>query len=170
MFTLGDTKVLGSTTVNEFHAGLMRNVNIIGQPHGGLGVTLASQGFATGAGTPGIVVQAPQFEGVENIVFPSFVMGVPITNANQWNNTLYLQRLGLEGRRIITPSNSAASFTTIRSTRIPTRPSTGHSTLLGTETGSAFADFLLGVPSNFTQTTGQHFYLRNQYAGAFRGG
>ena len=25
----------------------------------------------------------------------------------------------------------------------------------GTETGSAFADFLLGFPSNFTQTTGQ---------------
>ena len=55
-----------------------------------LGVTLQSQGFVTGVGTPGIVVQAPQFEGVENIVFPSFVMGVPITNVDQWNNTLYL--------------------------------------------------------------------------------
>ena len=39
----------------------------IGQPKGGLGVSLASQGFATGAGTTGIVVQAPQFEGVQNI-------------------------------------------------------------------------------------------------------
>ena len=39
--------------------------------------------------------------------------------------------------------------------------------ILGTETGSAFADFLLGVPSNFTQSTGQPFYLRNRYAGAF---
>ncbi len=64
--------------------------NNIGEPHGGLGVTLASQGFATGAGTTGIAVQAPQIEGVENIVFPSFVMGVPITNTDQWNNTLYL--------------------------------------------------------------------------------
>ena len=90
MFTLGDTKVLGANTVNEFHVGFLRNVNNIGQPHGGLGVTLASQGFVTGAGTHGIVVQAPQFEGVENIVFPSFVMGVPITNVDQWNNTLYL--------------------------------------------------------------------------------
>ena len=90
MFTIGDTKTLGGTTVNEFHAGFLRNANNIGQPNGGLGVTLQSQGFVTGVGTPGIVVQAPKYEGVENIVFPSFVMGVPITNVNQWNNTLYL--------------------------------------------------------------------------------
>ena len=48
MFTIGDTKVLGATTVNEFHAGFLRNVNNIGQPHGGLGVSLQSQGFVTG--------------------------------------------------------------------------------------------------------------------------
>ena len=82
LFTLGDTQVLGATTVNEFHAGIMRNSNDIGEPHGGLGVTLQSQGFVTGPGTTGIVVQAPQYEGVENIVFPSFVMGVPITNVS----------------------------------------------------------------------------------------
>ena len=29
--------------------------------------------------------------------------------------------------------------------------------ILGTETGSAFADFLLGFPSNYTQSTGQRF-------------
>ncbi len=69
--------------------GFLRYANVIGQPHGGLGVSLAAQGFVT-SGAPGIVVQAPQFEGVENIVFPSFVMGVPITNETQINNTLYL--------------------------------------------------------------------------------
>jgi hypothetical protein len=37
----------------------------------------------------------------------------------------------------------------------------------GTETGSAFADFLIGVPSNFTQSSGQPFYLRDRYAGLF---
>ena len=64
--------------------------NIIGQPNGGAGVSLQSQGFVTGAGTQGIAVLAPQYEGVENVVFPSFVMGVPVTNVSQWNNTLYL--------------------------------------------------------------------------------
>jgi len=37
----------------------------------------------------------------------------------------------------------------------------------GTETGNAFADFLIGVPSNFTQSSGQPFYLRDRYAGLF---
>ena len=51
---------------------------------------MAAQGFLTPSGAPGFTVQAPQFEGVENIVFPSFVMGVPITNETQINNTVYL--------------------------------------------------------------------------------
>ncbi|WP_433965454.1 hypothetical protein [Tunturiibacter gelidiferens] len=90
LLSVGVNKLIGSNTVNEFHAGYLRNANIIGQPKGGLGVSLASQGFTTGAGTAGIFVQAPQFEGVENITFPTFVMGVPITNETQVNNTYYL--------------------------------------------------------------------------------
>ncbi len=43
MFTLGDTKVLGKMTVNEFHVGFLRYGNNIGQPHGGLGVPLSSR-------------------------------------------------------------------------------------------------------------------------------
>ena len=53
MITLGDTKILGASTVNEFHAGFLRNVNNIGQPHGGLGVSLQSQGFVTGTADGG---------------------------------------------------------------------------------------------------------------------
>jgi hypothetical protein len=90
LISVGDNKLLGARAVNEFHFGYLRNANIIGQPKGGLGVSLASQGFVTGPGTPGIDVQAPQFEGVENITFPTFVMGVPITNEMQINNTYYL--------------------------------------------------------------------------------
>ena len=49
MFTIGDTKTLGATAFNEFHIGFLRNANDIGQPKGGLGVSLQSQGFVTGA-------------------------------------------------------------------------------------------------------------------------
>ena len=90
LFSFSDTKVVGANAVNEFNAGYLRYANIIGQPKGGVGVSLASQGFTTGAGTSGIFVQAPQFEGVENVTFPTFVMGVPITNQTQVNNTFYL--------------------------------------------------------------------------------
>ncbi len=166
MFTIGDTKVLGATTVNEFNAGLLRNVNNVGQPHGGLGVTLQSQGFVTGAGTPGIVVQAPQFEGVENIVFPSFVMGVPITNVNQWNNTIYLSDaiskvIGTHTLKF------GGQFHYDQVNENPNATFNGTFNIDGTETGSPFADFLLGFPSNYTQTSGRHFYLRNRYGAAF---
>jgi hypothetical protein len=87
--SVGDNKVIGASAVNEFHLGYLRNANVIGQPKGGLGVSLASQGFASGANS-GISVQAPQFEGVGNMTFPTFVMGVPITNGTQINNTYYL--------------------------------------------------------------------------------
>ena len=166
LFTIGDTKVVGATTVNEFHAGLIRNANNIGQPHGGLGVSLQSQGFVTGVGTPGIVVQAPQFEGVENIVFPSFVMGVPITNVDQGNNTLYVSDtvsrvVGTHTLKI------GGQFHGDQVNEAPNATFNGTYNIDGTETGSAFADFLLGFPSNFTQTSGQHFYLRNRYGAAF---
>jgi hypothetical protein len=166
MLTLGDIKVLSPTTVNEFHVGLLRNVNNVGQPHGGLGVPLSSQGFVTGAGTQGIVVQAPQFEGVENIVFPSFVMGVPITNVDEWNNTIYASDsvtkvLGAHTLKF------GGQFHYDQVNENPNATFNGTFNFDGTETGSAFADFLLGTPSNFTQSTGQHFYLRNHYAGVF---
>ena len=166
MFTIGDTKVLGAATVNELHIGLIRNANNIGQPRGGLGVSLQSQGFVTGVGTTGIVVQAPQFEGVENIVFPSFAMGVPITNVNQWNNTLYVSDTVSRVIRMHT-LKFGGQFHGDQVNEVPNATFNGTFNIDGTETGSAFADFLLGFPSNFTQTSGQHFYLRNDYGAAF---
>ena len=165
MFTIGDTKTLSATAFNEFHVGFLRNANDIGEPHGGLGVSLQSQGFVTGVGTPGIVVQAPQLEGVENIVFPSFTMGVPITNVDQWNNTLYLSNtvskvLGTHSLKF------GGQFHSDQVNEHPNATFNGTFNIDGTQTGSAFADFLLGFPSNYTQTSGQSFYLRNRYGGA----
>jgi hypothetical protein len=164
--TIGYTRVLNSSLVNEFHAGILRNANIIGQPHGGLGVSLQSQGFVTGPGTPGIVVQSPQYEGVENIVFPSFVMGVPVTNVDQWNNTLYLS----DAISKVTGTHTLKFGGQFHADQVNEHPNgtfNGTFIINGTETGSAFADFLLGFPSNFTQSTGQGFYLRNKYGAAF---
>ena len=166
LLTIGNTKIIGTTTVNEFHMGLIRNANNIGEPHGGLGVSMTSQGFVSGAGTPGIFVQAPQFEGVENISFPSFVMGVTITGVDQKNNTLYLsdtvsKAIGTHTIKV------GAQFHADQVNERPNATFNGTFNINGTETGSPFADFLIGVPSNFTQSSGQPFYLRNRYAGLF---
>ena len=166
LITLGDAKAFGTGTVNEFHLGFLRNANVIGQPHGGLGVSLAAQGFVSGPGTPGIVVQAPQFEGVENITFPSFVMGVPITNETQVNNTLYVSDTisKVVGSHTL---KFGGQFHDDQVNEHPNATFNGTFNIDGTETGSAFADFLIGVPSNFTQSSGEPFYLRNRYVGLF---
>jgi hypothetical protein len=165
LLSMGDTKASGANTVNEFHLGYLLNRNIIGQPHGGLGVSLASQGFASGANS-GIFVQAPQFEGVENITFPTFVMGVPITNMTQVNNTYYLS----DGVSRTLGSHSlkfGGQFHIDQVNEHPNATFNGTFNINGTETGSPYADFLLGTPSNFTQSSGQPFYLRNRYLGLY---
>jgi hypothetical protein len=166
LLSLGDTKAFGANIVNEFHLGYLRNANIIGQPKGGLGVSLASQGFTTGVGTPGVVVQAPQFEGVENITFPTFVMGVPITNETQINNTFYLS----DGLSRVIGTHTLKLGGQVHLDQVNEHPNAtfnGTFNINGTETGSPYADFLLGTPSNYTQSSGQPFYLRNRYLGLY---
>jgi outer membrane receptor protein involved in Fe transport len=166
LISISDTKVVGPNAVNEFNIGYLRYANIIGQPHGGLGVLLASQGFATGAGASGIYVQAPQFEGVENITFPSFVMGVPITNVTQVNNTYYIG----DGFSRVFGAHTIKFGGQCHIDQVNEHPNAtfnGTFNINGTETGDAFADFLIGTPSNFTQSSGQPFYLRNHYLGFY---
>jgi hypothetical protein len=166
LFSFGSTKVLSPTMVNELHLGYLRNANIIGEPKGGLGVSLACQGFVTGAGTSGIYVQAPQFEGVENMTFPTFVMGVPITNINQVNNTWYLSD-GLSKVLGAHTLKFGGQFHADEVNNHPNATFNGTFNINGTQTGSPYADFLIGVPSNFTQSSGQPFYLRNRYLGLY---
>jgi hypothetical protein len=166
VIALSNNKTIRQNAVNEFHLGYLRNANVVGQPKGGLGVSLTSQGFTTGAGSPGIFVQAPQFEGVENITFPTFVMGVPITNITQINDTYYASN-GLS--RVIGAHTLkvGGQFHIDQVNEHPNSTFNGTFNINGTETGNPYADFLIGVPSNFTQSSGPPFYLRNRYLGAY---
>jgi len=167
LYSLGDNKLIGSNTVNELHFGYLRNANVVGQPKGGLGVSLASQGFASGAnGRPGIDVQAPQFEGVENITFPTFSMGVPITNMTQINDTYYLSD-GLSRVIGVHTLKIGGQFHIDQVNDYPNGTFNGSFNINGTETGDPFADLLLGVTSNFTQSSGSPMYLRNRYEGVY---
>ena len=166
LFSFGSGKTFGQNTVNDFHVSLTHNHNNVGVPHGGAGVTLASQGFVTGPGTPGIVVLAPQFEGVENLVFNTFTMGVTITGVNQTGDTLHLSDSvsKVYGSHTLKVGGQY-QFQQVRLE--PNATFNGTFTFAGTETGSDFADFLIGAPSNYIQSSGGVFYLRNQYGGVF---
>jgi hypothetical protein len=166
LWSFGNATTFGQNTVNDFHVSLTHNANDVGRPNGGLGVTLASQGFVTGPGTPGIVVLAPQFEGVENLVFNTFTMGVTITGVNQTGDTLHVaDSVSKVWGAHTTKFGGQYQFAQVRLE--PNATFNGTFTFAGTETGSDFADFLIGVPSNYIQSSGGIFYLRNQYGGAF---
>jgi hypothetical protein len=166
LWSLGSAKTFGNNTVNDFHISLTHNANDVGVPNGGKGVTLAQQGFVTGPGTPGIVVLAPQFEGVENLVFNTFTMGVTITGVNQTGDTLHMSdSLSRVWGAHTFKVGGQYQFQQVRLE--PNATFNGTFTFAGTETGSDFADFLLGIPSNYIQSSGGVFYLRNQYGGVF---
>src|SRR5438132_10015111 len=166
LFSVSSAKTLGQNTVNDFHASLTHNANDVGVPNGGKGVTLAQQGFVTGPGTPGIVVLAPQFEGVENLVFNTFTMGVTITGVKQTGDTLHLA----DSVSRVWGSHTVKFGGQYQLAQVRLEPNAtfnGTFTFAGTETGSDMADFLLGVPSNYIQSSGGIFHLRNQYGGVF---
>src|SRR5262249_47352088 len=88
--TLSSAKTFGPNTVNDFHMSLTHNANNVGVPNGGTNGKVAQQGFGNGPGTPSTDVVGPQFDGIENLVFNTFTMGVTITGVNQTGDTLHV--------------------------------------------------------------------------------
>src|SRR5271163_4442356 len=171
---LGATKTLSSSSVNEFRLGYFRLDTLFNQPQGGKGVTLASLGFASGAGgAPGIVPLVPSLEGVPEIDFNDFVIGVPsrpnglidniyqvVDNYSHIVGTHTLKFGGqyhydqLEEDLIDNVSNGNFFF----GSNFNGQPS---------ETGVDFVDFLLGAPSSYVQGQSYPSYGRNFYLGLY---
>jgi Carboxypeptidase regulatory-like domain/TonB dependent receptor len=166
LISLGDTKPLGTTAVNEFHFSFMRANNDLGQPVGGKGVTLASQGFVNSDGSPSIVALNPAGEGVENIVFNAFSIGTNANELKQVNNTYQV----LDNYSKVFGAHSLKFGGEFHYDQINTNPIAqfnGNFIFTGSETGSDFADFLLGIPSEYNQSQLNAFYGRNKYVGLF---
>ncbi|MBZ5620934.1 MAG: TonB-dependent receptor [Acidobacteriia bacterium] len=166
LVSLGQTKSISASGVNELRLSYMRNSNNVGQPSGGVGPSLASQGFVTGPGTPGIAVLAPQIEGVENTRFNSFSIGTPITNLTQANNTFSVSdNISKVLSRHTVKAGIHLSFEQVNVN--PNATFNGSFLFAGSETGSDFADFLIGVASNYNQADSAAYYGRHTYAAAF---
>ena len=166
LYSLGLTRAWGVNTVNELRFSYLRYANLIGQPFGGVGPSLASQGFVEGEGTLGIVPLNRSIEGVENVAFNDFTIGVDVTGESQINNT-YQWSDNLT--HVIGPHTLkfGGGFhidqVNIKSNSI----NNGSFLFQGTETGSDFADYLLGIASTYEQGDAGPFYIRNKYIGAF---
>jgi hypothetical protein len=170
---LGDTKTFGSASVNEFRLGYYRLNAKFNRPQGGTGTSLSSLGFASGAsGAPGVFVGTPSVEGVPEIDFNNFVIGVP-SRPNQLVENIY-QALDNYSRVIGTHTvKVGVQYHYNQLEENLSNVANGNyffgSNFSGqaSETGSDFVDFLLGAPSQFVQGQSYPSYGRNFYLGMY---
>ena len=158
--SLAHTATFAATALNEFHLSLMRNQNAVGQPKGGVGPSLAAQGFT------GIVPLKPSTEGIENVAFNDFTLGVDTTALVQTENICEAS----DAFSRIVGKHGFKFGGEVHANQINTHPDVvfnGSFAFNGSETGLDFADFLLGAPSSYTQGQAGDFYNRNLYIAAF---
>ena len=166
LLALGDTKTIGAKMVNEFRLSFMRDNTNLGQPIGGRNVTLASQGFTNSDGTPSIVALDPKGQSVENLNFNAYSTGAAANQLIQVNNTYqasdsFAKVLGNHNVKF------GAEFHADQVNAAPIAQFNGSFVFSGAETGVDFADFLIGVPSQYNQSQLNPFYARNKYIGLF---
>ncbi len=144
----------------------LRDLTNLGQPIGGKGVSLISQGFVNANGTASIVPLDPDGQSVENLNFNAYSTGAAANQLIQTNNTYqisdtYSKVLGPHTLKV------GAEFHADQVNAHPIAQFNGNFVFSGTETGVDFADFLIGVPSQYNQSQLNPFYARNKYAGLF---
>ena len=166
LLALSETKAINSTTVNEAHVSYLRDITNLGQPMGGRGVSLISQGFENADGSPSIVALDPKGQSVENLNFNGYSTGAAANQLVQANNTYqaadtFSKVLGSHTMKF------GGEFHADQVNAHPIAQFNGSFVFSGTETGVDFADFLIGVPSQYNQSQLNPFYARNKYLGLF---
>jgi hypothetical protein len=168
--SLGDTKTFGSAMVNEFRLGFFRLDTPFNQPLGGTQTKLAQLGFASGANRgPGIFVGTPAVEGIPEMDFNNFSIGVPSKPIRVTQNSYQ----ALDNFSKVIGTHTLKFGGQYHYNQLEENLSNAANGLFffgtavnggASETGSDFVDFLLGAPSSFIQglsfpSRGRSFYL-----------
>jgi hypothetical protein len=164
-FNFSNTRNFGGTMVNEARINYTRDALIYDRPDGGFG-SLSNLGFLTGG--LGINPVVPAYAGAPAVTLaitgPSW--GLPYGSTGQYNNTFQITdnvsktvgrhtvKFGGDGRYL--QINERNTYT-----------ENGYFTFSGGETGNDFADFLLGAPDFFNQTSQQFLDSRTKYYGFY---
>jgi hypothetical protein len=170
---LGWTKTLSSASVNEFRLGYFRLNTTLNRPQGGTGVKLTDLGFQSGnGGAPGIFVGTPSVEGIPEIDFNNYVIGVP-SRPNQLIDNIY-QVLDNFSKVIGTHTvKFGGQFHFNQLEENLSNVANGNFffgsafSCCQSETGSDFVDFLLGAPSQYVQGQSYPSYGRSWYMGLY---
>jgi hypothetical protein len=159
VINLGDTKTLGSSSVNEARFQFVRDRNAT-TPSGGTGVTLSSLGLT------GITPLDPAVEGVPEIDFNNFQFGTLSRILSLTENTFQ----GVDNYRKLVGKHTLSfggsyHYTQLQENLINVE--NGNFQFFGHETGVDIADFLLGAPSSYIQGQTPASNGRSKYMGLY---
>ncbi len=162
---VSNTLIINPTTVNEFHANYTRFAFLKNKPIGGLG-PITDFGYV--AGGLGVIPTNPALEGVAPIGLDNTGVnfGLPDGTTGQYNNTYQVTDnfSKVIGKHTL---KFGGDIRYIQVNERNTYTSNGWFLFDGTETGNDFADFLLGTPDLFNQTSLQLLDSRTKYFGLY---
>ena len=162
---LSHTSIINPTTVNELHLNYTRFAFLKNKPVGGLG-KVTDFGYVEGG--LGINPVNPATEGVAPIGLDQLGLnfGLPDGTTGQYNNTYQFTDnfSKVTGRHTL---KFGGDIRYIQVNERNTYTSNGWFLFDGGETGNDFADYLLGAPDLFNQTSHQLLDSRTKYFGLY---
>ncbi|MGB8011369.1 MAG: carboxypeptidase regulatory-like domain-containing protein [Terriglobales bacterium] len=166
--SIGDTKTISATSLNEFRVGLTRLRFLMHEPTGGGNVSPASLGFEEGPNTLGISPSLPQYAHVPNIHFSTFSFGASGGPLGVTETTAQVQDSfsRVIGKHALT---FGGQFRYNQLTEYNGGSNGDFQFENGSngETGLEFADYLIGAPQQYWQGQGYPSYGRSRYIGLF---
>lgn len=166
---LSNTAILNSNTVNEVRFNYTRFAFLKNKPVGGLG-KIEDFGYVRGdsANPLGVIPTNSAYEGVAPISFGQMGanFGLPDGTTGQYNNTYQIvdNFSKVVGKHTL---KFGGDFRYIQVNERNTYTSNGWFEFDGGETGNDFADYLLGAPDLFNQTSPQLLDSRTKYYGLY---
>jgi hypothetical protein len=159
------TLIINPTTVNEVHLNYTRFAFLKNKPVSGLG-KITDFGYIEGG--LGILPVNPAIEGVAPIGLNNtgVAFGLPDGTTGQYNNTYQIS----DNFSKVTGNHTLKFGGDVRYIQVNERntyTSNGWFQFSGGETGNDFADYLLGAPDLFNQTSHQLLDSRTKYFGVY---
>jgi len=162
---VGQTSIINPNTVNEVRLNYTRFAFLKNKPVGGLG-KITDFGYAEGG--LGVIPSDPKTEGVAPIGLSNtgVSFGLPDGTTGQYNNSYQIT----DNFSKVTGNHTLKFGGDVRYIQINERntyTSNGWFTFSGGETGNDFADYLLGAPDFFNQSSRQFLDSRTKYFGLY---
>ncbi len=159
LLVLSDTRAFGPNRVNEGHLTWHRIAYPGPKPVGGLG-PVSSFGFTEGG--LGLLPSRPAIEGLPNVILKQLglTVGSAITDGAYQNNYQAMEGFSWVVGRHILKAGGSYNYHQWNGRGGPA--ANGQFVFDGNETGSDFADFLLGAPDTFSQGSAQQVNARSK--------